>query len=94
MGPMYKLEVDYDYVDVWVNTRFPCQGSGVIVDVLLDGVSIFSTKPQVTKLQSTGTGILSNTQVRLGEDSIVSLSLDQVDGAEGDITVGLILEED
>ena len=93
VGPVYKLEMAYTAVEVWVVTRAACGGEGLIVDVLVDGSSVFDTRPQVTRLQTEGTGIFLRTLGPLREDSLVSLSVDQLDGTEGDITVGLVLEE-
>jgi len=91
-GPVYRMDADYDVLDVWMETRSAPKLNSVICDINVGEASMFEVRPQITVKQSRGSGIFLSTLGPLREDELVSLDVDQTDGSEGDLTIGLILE--
>jgi hypothetical protein len=66
-------------VDLWVKGR--PQGSAIIVDIKRNGVTIFSTKPQINANTSSGGSAAVFSATALAEQSVLTVSIDQVGSA-------------
>ncbi len=90
----YRLDGDYNPVRVWVHLKTaPTGSSELILDINVDGESIFVLRPMVQNNKDTDFDTFNN--VQFGKDSLVSLDIDQVGSKEpgADMTVGIELEE-
>lgn len=89
----YRLDGDYVPVRAWVHLNRAPTGSELIIDINLDGVSIFTYRPRLKDDTDVEEDSFASAQFK--KDSLVSLDIDQVGSKEPgkEMTVGLELEE-
>lgn len=88
----YRLDGDYNPVRAWLHFDVAPTGAETIVDINVDGLSIFAYRPRAMDDKDVVEDGFS--KVQLTKDSLVSLDIDQVGKEPGrDLTVGLELEE-
>ena len=90
----YRLDREYTPVRAWVHLDRAPTGVPLIIDLNVDGVSIFTLRP-IVQAQETDLEEDAFASVQFNRDSLVSLDIDQVGGGEQGkgMTVGLELEE-
>ena len=100
-GQAHRLDRDYIPEDTWLRAKKAPQGidgTGIIVDINDDGVSIFGERREAT-LPDNATENTSNTfsspSLVLREDSVITLDIDQVgkEYAGKDLVVELYLRK-
>lgn len=84
----YRLDGDYNPVRAWVHLPV-ISNVETILDINVDGVSIFSYNLRLSKDQDADSTDFAS--VQFSKDSLVTLDVDQ--GEAGNMTVGLELEE-
>lgn len=92
VGPAYRLDDSYTPRRAWVRLGTAVGGTNpLIVDINVDGTSIFALRPTMTK-DSTDIEENAFASVQFSRDSVVTLDVDQT-GECYDMTVGLELDE-
>ena len=87
----YRLDGDYNPVRVWLRTAAKPTAAELIIDINVDGASIFSYQPRMKDEQDVVSSDFAS--VQFSKDSLVTLDIDQADGIVRGLTVGLELEE-
>ena len=87
----YRLDQAYVPVRAWVHSDVAPVVSELMVDINVDGASIFSYVLRLQDEKDADSADFAVTQ--LSKDSLVSLDIDQAGGNTRGITVGLELEE-
>ena len=87
----YRLDQAYVPVRAWVHSDVAPIVSELMVDINVDGVSIFAYQPRLQDEKDAETADFAGTQ--FSKDSLVSLDIDQAGGNTLGVTVGLELEE-
>ena len=88
---IYRLDGSYAPVRAWMHATTAPTAREVIIDINVDGVSIFSYQPRMRNEQDVDAADFATTQ--FSKDSLVSLDIDQADGIAQGLTVGLEIEE-
>ena len=87
----YRLDRGYNPVRVWMHSDAVPIDQELLVDINVDGVSIFSYQPRMRDekdMDSTDFAV-----AQLNEGALVTLDVDQQGGNTRGLTVGLELEE-
>lgn len=92
-GPVYKLLGNWRPVDVWVGCRTAPSLRNVVVDINVNGASLFKTRPTITAKQTDGTGIFLDATPKLRDGDEITLDIDDTDNPIGGLTVILYIEE-
>lgn len=87
----YRLDGSYLPVRAWVHADVAPINQELLVDINVDGVSIFSYQLRLQDEKDADSTDFSS--VQFSKDSLVSLDVDQAGGNTQGITVGLELEE-
>ena len=87
----YRLDREYIPARAWVHSDVAPINNELMVDINVDGVSIFSYQLRLQDEKDADSADFATTQ--LSKDSLVSLDIDQAGGNTRGITVGLELEE-
>jgi hypothetical protein len=87
----YRLDGPYNPVRAWVHSDVAPIVSELMVDINVDGVSIFSYQLRLQDDKDADSTDFNTTQ--FSKDSLVSLDIDQAGGNSQGVTVGLELEE-
>lgn len=87
----YRLDDSYTPVRAWVHSVIAPLGSELVLDINVDGVSIFSYQLRLQDDKDADTADFAVTQ--FSKDALVSLDVDQAGGNTERVTVGLELEE-
>lgn len=87
----YRLDGAYNPVRAWVHTDVAPTVRDLILDINVDGESIFSER--LTLQDETDADTADFASVQLGRDSLITLDIDQVGGEAIGMTVGLEMEE-
>ena len=87
----YRLDGAYNPVRAWVHAEVVPTVQDLLLDINVDGVSIFTIRLALRDEKDADTADFAS--VQLSRDSLVSLDVDQVGGEAIDVTVGLDLEE-
>ena len=89
----YRLDGDYNPVRAWVHVEGSPTGAELMVDINVDGVSIFAYRPRLQDGTDTDETVFSTAQ--MNKDSLISMDIDQIGSKEPGraMTVGLELEE-
>ena len=90
-GETYRLDGSYNPVRVWAHVEVVPTIKELILDINVDGESIFTERLKLQDDKDADTADFAN--VQFSKDSLVSLDVDQVGGDPRDMTVGLELEE-
>jgi len=100
-GQAHRLDKDYIPTEVWLRVKRASQGlegTGIIVDINDDGVSIFGEGQEATLPDNTTENTcdtFSSPSLVLQDESIITLDIDQVgeEYAGKDLAVELYLDE-
>lgn len=87
----YRLDGPYNLARAWVHVDAAPTLKELIVDINVDGVSIFTVPLRIQDDKDADTADFAS--VQLSKDSLISLDVDQVGGDPRGATVGLELEE-
>ena len=87
----YRLDGSYNPVRAWMHSDVAPIVQELMVDINVDGVSIFSYQLRMQDEKDAETADFAS--VQFSQDSLVSLDIDQPGGNTRGLTVGLELEE-
>ena len=87
----YRLDGSYTPVRAWVHAVTAPVVQELLIDINVDGLSIFSYQLRLQDEKDAETADFSG--VQFSKDSLVSLDIDQAGGNTQGMTVGLELEE-
>ena len=87
----YRLDGAYNPVRAWVHTETAPIVQELLIDINVDGLSIFSYQLRLQDQKDTETADFAS--VQFSKDSLVSLDVDQAGGNTRGMPVGLDLEE-
>lgn len=87
----YRLDGAYTPVRAWLHADTGPTARELIIDIDVDGASIFSYQPRMK--DETDVESSDFASVQFSKDSLVSLDIDQTDDIVQGLTVGLELEE-
>lgn len=88
----YRLDGDYNPVRAWVHFQGAPAGTETIIDIHVDGKTIFVYRPRSMGDKDVEETVFAS--VQFSKDSYVTLDIDQIGKEPGrEMTVGLELEE-
>lgn len=88
---VYRLDGEYVPVRAWMHAATAPTARELIIDINVDGVSIFTYQPRLRDEQDAESSDFAS--VQCSKDALVSLDIDQADGIAVNLTVGLELED-
>ena len=95
-GASYRLDADYEFVGVYLNAKTAPTGRNLVVDINMDGSTLFDTLKPSLAINGTSDIYESplNTLTVLPKDSVITMDVDYAGNEESgrDLTVQLDLE--
>lgn len=98
VGPVYRLDKDYNVITAWVHTKTGPKDASVQIDILAEDAlgtrtSIFQSGAYLTLgVPQEGAKDTRFATTQLLEGYWLSVDIISVDGTAGDLTIGLELE--